>query len=71
MALEYFIKEYYSSYEVKSGSDITPCINIDTPLVVYKFCKILFSGNVIHEMTPILTLDMKIVSEYDQELSNS
>ena len=33
------------SYDVASGSEITPCNKIDKPLVVYKF-----TGNV---MTPI------------------
>ena len=36
------------SHDVASGSDITPCIKIDKPLVVYRF-----SGNV---MTSITTL---------------
>ena len=30
------------SYDVASGSEITPCIKIDKPLVVYRF-----SGNII------------------------
>ena len=30
------------SYDIASGSDITPCIKIDKPLVVYRF-----SGNVM------------------------
>ena len=32
----------FKSYEVASESEITPCIKIDKPLVVYRF-----SGNVI------------------------
>ena len=36
------------SYDVASGSEITPCNKIDKPLVVYRF-----TGNV---MTSIITL---------------
>ena len=39
---------YYLSYDVASGSKITPCNKIDKPLVVYRF-----TGNV---MTSIITL---------------
>ena len=42
------IFEHYLSYGVVSWSEITPCIKIDKPLVVYRF-----SGNV---MTSIKTL---------------
>ena len=41
-------KYCHLSYGVASGSEITPCNNIDKPLVVYRF-----SGNV---MTSITTL---------------
>ena len=46
-------KKVYSilSYDVASGSEITPCIKIDKPLVVYRF-----TGNV---MTSIITLRKK------------
>ena len=40
----------YLSYDVASGSEITPCNKICKPLVVYRF-----SGNV---MTSITTLDI-------------
>ena len=43
------LKVYYLlSYDVASGSEITPCNKIDKPLVVYRF-----TGNV---MTSIATL---------------
>ena len=35
----------YLSYDVASGSEITPCIKLDKPLAVYRF-----SGNVIAPM---------------------
>ena len=34
------------SYDVASGSEITPCIKVDKPLVVYRF-----PGNVITLLT--------------------
>ena len=37
------------SYEVRSGSDITPCNKINKPLVVYRFWQ-------YYEMTPIIML---------------
>ena len=42
------IKEFTLSYDVASGSEITPCDKIDKPLMVYRF-----TGNV---MTSIATL---------------
>ena len=39
------------SYDVESGSVITPCIIIDKPLVVYRF-----SGNVMTSITALRTL---------------
>ena len=36
------LTKYSLSYDVGSGSEITPCSKIDKPLVVYRF-----SGNVI------------------------
>ena len=41
-------QKIYLSYDVASGSEITPCNKIDKPLVVYRF-----TGNV---MTSITTL---------------
>ena len=38
------------SYDVASGSDITPCDKIDKPLVVYRF-----SGNVMTSITTLRT----------------
>ena len=38
------------SYDVASGSEITPCIKIDKPLVVYRF-----SGNVMTSITMLRT----------------
>ena len=42
------LNKYFLSYDVASGSEITPCNKIDKPLVVYRF-----AGNV---MTSIATL---------------
>ena len=42
------IADLFLSYDVASGSEITPCNEIDKPLVVYRF-----TGNV---MTSIATL---------------
>ena len=44
--------EFFLSYDVASGSEITPCNKICKPLVVYRF-----SGNV---MTSITTLRKKM-----------
>ena len=41
-------RSIYLSYDVASGSEITPCNKIGKPLVVYRF-----TGNV---MTSIITL---------------
>ena len=38
------------SYDVMSGSEITPCIKIDKPLVVYRF-----TGNVMMSITTLRT----------------
>ena len=38
------------SYDVASGSEITPCNKIDKPLVVYRF-----SGNVMKSITALRT----------------
>ena len=38
------------SYDVASGSEITPCNKIDKPLVVYRF-----SGNVMTSITTLCT----------------
>ena len=38
------------SYDVASGSEITPCNKIDTPLVVYNFI-----GNVLTSITTLRT----------------
>ena len=38
------------SYDVASGSEITPCIKICKPLVVYRF-----SGNVMTSITTLCT----------------
>ena len=40
----------YLSYDVASGSEITPCNKIDKPLVVYRF-----TGNVITSITTLRT----------------
>ena len=40
----------YLSYDVASGSDITSCININKPLVVYRF-----SGNVMPSIIMLST----------------
>ena len=39
------VMKSYLSYDVASGSEITPCNNIDKPLVVYRF-----TGNVIRSI---------------------
>ena len=41
---------YDLSYDVASGSEITPCNKIDKPLVVYRF-----SGNVMTSITTLCT----------------
>ena len=46
--LLFYIVLLLLSYDVASGSEITPCNKIDKPLVVYRF-----TGNV---MTSIITL---------------
>ena len=38
------------SYEIASGSEITPCNKIDKPLVVYRF-----TGNVMTSITMLRT----------------
>ena len=38
------------SYEVASGSEVTPCNKIDKPLVVYRF-----TGNVMTSITMLRT----------------
>ena len=38
------------SYDVESGSEITPCNKIDKPLVVYRF-----TGNVMTSITTLRT----------------
>ena len=38
------------SYDIGSGSEITPCNKIDKPLVVYRF-----SGNVMTSITTLHT----------------
>ena len=40
----------YLSYDVASGSEITPCNKIDKPLVVYRF-----TGNVMTSITALRT----------------
>ena len=40
----------YLSYDVASGSEITPCNEIDKPLVVYRF-----TGNVMTSITTLRT----------------
>ena len=40
----------YLSYDVASGSEITPCNKIDKPLVVYRF-----TGNVMTSITTLRT----------------
>ena len=43
--------EFHSSNDVASGSELTPCIKIDKPLVVYRFL-----GNVMTSITTLCTL---------------
>ena len=45
-----FQKELVLSYDVASGSEITPCNKICKPLVVYRF-----SGNVMTSITTLRT----------------
>ena len=47
-----FSGNYYwtLSYDVTSGSEITPCNKIDKPLVVYRF-----TGNVMTSITTLRT----------------
>ena len=40
----------YSSYDLGSGSEITPCNKIDKPLVVYRF-----TGNLMMSVTTFRT----------------
>ena len=42
--------DVYLSYDVASGSEITPCNKIDKPLVVYRF-----TGNVMTSITTLHT----------------
>ena len=56
--MSHFVRNYDSSvfnghlsYDVASGSEITPCNKIDKPLVVYRF-----SGNVMMSLTTLRTL---------------
>ena len=42
--------EHILSYDIASGSEITPCNKIDKPLVVYRF-----SGNVLMSITTLRT----------------
>ena len=42
--------EAHLSYDVTSGSEITPCNKIDKPLVVYRF-----SGNIMMSITTLHT----------------
>ena len=44
------IKYHILSYDVDSGSEITPCNKIDKPLVVYRF-----TGNVMKSITTLRT----------------
>ena len=44
------IIEFALSYDVVSGSEITPCNKIDNPLVVYRF-----TGNVMASITTLRT----------------
>ena len=43
-------EDYILSYDVASGSEITPCNKIDKPLVVYRF-----TGNVMTSITTLRT----------------
>ena len=43
-------KNVFLSYDVASESEITPCIKIDKPLVVYRF-----TGNVMTSITTVCT----------------
>ena len=45
-----FRLDFYLSYDVASGSEITPCNRIDKPLVVYRF-----TGNVTTSITTLRT----------------
>ena len=46
----YLINKFPLSYDVASGSEITPCNKIDKPLVVYRF-----TGNVLTSITTLRT----------------
>ena len=47
---KYENEKHYLSYDVASGSEITPCNKIDKPLVVYRF-----TGNVMTSITTLRT----------------
>ena len=54
----YLCKKHALSYDVASGSEITPCNRIDKPLVVYRF-----TGNVMTSITTLRHND-KIIKFY-------
>ena len=45
---DYIDQKHDLSYDVASGSEITPCNKIDKPLVVYRF-----TGNVMMSITTL------------------
>ena len=47
----------FLSYDVASGSEITPCNKIDKPLVVYRF-----TGNVMTSVTTLRTCNDAILT---------
>ena len=56
-------KENFLSYDVLSGSDITPFNKIDKPLVVYRFL-----GNVMTSITTLRTCNNKIITVFTAEM---
>ena len=50
LEIEFVALKVELSYDVASGSEITPCNKIDKPLVVYRF-----TGNVMTSITTLRT----------------
>ena len=55
--------EHTLSYDVASGSEITPCNKIDKPLVVYRF-----TGNVMTSITTLPVNNDKIITGFTPEM---
>ena len=57
--------KYKLSYDVKPGSEITPCNKIDKPLVVYRFTRNVMTSitiNVHNDAISTFTSEMKFQS---------